>query len=87
MPTIDLSLAIKGTTIPLDYGYALFGALSRIVPQIHGDRRIGVHPIRSIRQEPRRLTLVAQSRLRVRMPIETSPTELRRSRFSTQLLE
>jgi CRISPR-associated protein Cas6 len=76
MPIIDLSLAIKGTTIPLDYGYALFGALSRIVPQIHGDRRIGVHPIRGIRQEPRRLTLVPQSRLRLRMPIEEIATYL-----------
>lgn len=68
MPTIDLSLAIQGTTIPLDYGYALFGALSRVVPQIHDDRRIGVHPIRGIRREPGRLTLVPQSRLRLRMP-------------------
>ena len=76
MPIIDLSLAIKGATIPLDYGYALFGALSRIVPQIHGDRRIGVHPIRGIRREPRRLTLVPQSRLRLRMPIEEIATYL-----------
>lgn len=70
MPIIDLSLAIKGNTIPLDYGYALFGALSRIVPEIHGDRRIGVHPIRGIKREPKRLTLVPQSRLRLRMPSE-----------------
>ncbi len=76
MPIIDLSLAIKGTTIPLDYGYALFGALSRIVPQIHGDRRIGIHPIRGVRREPKRLTLVPQSRLRLRMPSEEISTYL-----------
>lgn len=76
MLTIDLSLAIKGTTIPLDYSYALFGALSRIVPQIHGDRRIGVHPIRGIRREPKRLTLVPQSRLRLRMPSDEISTYL-----------
>ena len=76
MSIIDLSLAIKGTTIPLDYGYALFGALSRIVPQIHGDRRIGVHPIRGVRLEPKRLTLVPQSRLRLRMPSEEISTYL-----------
>jgi hypothetical protein len=76
MPIIDLSLAIKGTTIPLDYGYALFGALSRIVPQIHSDRRIGVHSIRGIKREPKRLTLVPQSRLRLRMPSEEISTYL-----------
>ena len=76
MPVIDLSLALRGTTIPLDYGYALFGAVSRVVPQIHGDRRIGVHPIRGIRRRPGRLTLVPQSRLRIRMPSEEIATYL-----------
>jgi Cas6 Crispr len=76
MPIIDLALSIEGATIPLDYGYGLFSALCRVVPQLHGDRRIGVHPIRGIRQEPRRLTLVPQSRLRLRMPIEEIATYL-----------
>lgn len=76
MPTIDLSLALQGTTIPLDYGYSLLGALCRVVPQLHGDGRIGVHPIRGIRREPRRLTLVPQSRLRLRMPSEEISTYL-----------
>jgi CRISPR-associated protein Cas6 len=68
MPIVDLAFALGGTSIPLDYGYALFGALSRIVPELHGDRRVGVHPIRGVRVEPRRLTLVPQSRLRLRLP-------------------
>src|SRR3954447_21735173 len=70
MPTIDLAFQLRGTTIPLDYGYALFSALSRVVPQLHGDRRVGVHPIRGVRLGPRRLTLVPQSRLRLRLPSE-----------------
>jgi CRISPR-associated protein Cas6 len=76
MPTIDLALSIEGATIPLDYGYDLFSALCRVVPELHGDQRIGVHPIRGIRQEPKRLTLVPQSRLRLRMPIEEIATYL-----------
>lgn len=76
MPTIDLSLAVRGTTIPIDYGYPLLSALTRVVPQLHGDRRIGVHPIRGIRQGPGRLTLVPQSRVRIRMPTEEIPTYL-----------
>ena len=70
MPTIDLAFDVRGTTIPLDYGYALFCSLCRIVPALHGDRRVGVHPIRGVRQAPRRLTLVPQSKLRLRMPSE-----------------
>ena len=70
MPTIDLAFDVRGTTIPLDYGYALFSSLCRIVPGLHGDRRVGVHPIRGVRQAPQRLTLVPQSKLRLRMPSE-----------------
>ena len=70
MATIDLGFGLRGTTIPLDYGYALFGALCRVVPGLHGDRAVGVHPIRGLRLGPMRLTLVPQSRLRLRLPAE-----------------
>ena len=70
MPTIDLAFGLTGTAIPLDYGYTLFSALCRVVPGLHGDRRVGVHPIRGLRLQPRRLTLVPQSRLRLRLPSE-----------------
>jgi hypothetical protein len=76
MPIIDLAFSIDGATIPLDYGYGLFSSLCRLVPQLHGDRRIGVHPIRGIREEEKRLTLVPQSRLRLRMPVEEIATYL-----------
>lgn len=70
MAVIDLAFEIRGTTIPIDYGYALFSTLSRVVPQLHGDRRVGVHPIRGMHLSPRELTLVPQSRIRLRMPSE-----------------
>ena len=70
MPIIDLAFELTGTTIPLEYGYGLFSAICRVVPQLHGDRSVGVHPIRGIRLQPRRLTLVPQSRLRLRLPSE-----------------
>lgn len=68
MPTVDLSFALEGATIPLDYAYGLYSALCRVVPTLHGDRRIGVHPVRGVKLERGRLTLVPQSRLRLRMP-------------------
>jgi CRISPR-associated protein Cas6 len=76
MPVIDLAFELRGTSIPLDYGYDLFAALCRVVPGLHGDPRVGVHPIRGIRLEPRRLTLVPQSRLRLRLPSEEIATYL-----------
>ncbi len=76
MPVIDLAFQLNPSTIPIDYGYALFGAISRVVPSVHGDRRIGVHPIRGMHLEPRRLTLVAASRLRLRLPSEEVATYL-----------
>ena len=76
MPTIDLAFSLSGKTIPIDYGYALFGAISRIIPAVHGDRRVGVHPIRGMHLEPRQLTLVDASRLRLRLPSEEVATYL-----------
>jgi CRISPR-associated protein Cas6 len=70
MPIIDLAFHLQGEEIPLDYGYALFSALCRIVPRLHGDLGVGVHPIRGMRLAPRRLTLVPQSCLRLRLPSE-----------------
>lgn len=76
MPTIDLAFRVRGTTIPIDYGYSLFGAISRLVPAVHGDRRVGVHPIRGLHAQPRLLTLVDGSRLRLRLPSEEVATYL-----------
>jgi CRISPR-associated protein Cas6 len=70
MPVIDLAFELRGVAIPLDYGYALFSAMCRVVPYLHGDRQVGVHPIRGMRLEPRRLSLVPPSRLRLRLPAE-----------------
>jgi CRISPR-associated protein Cas6 len=70
MPMIDLVFALSGATFPQDHGYALFGALSRIVPALHGDRRVGVHPIAGRSVAPRVLALDARSRLRLRLPSE-----------------
>ncbi|WP_406697940.1 type I-MYXAN CRISPR-associated protein Cas6/Cmx6 [Singulisphaera sp. Ch08] len=70
MPIIDLNFSIIGTTIPLDHGYSLFSALCRVVPQLHGDTRIGVHPIRGRQAAPGVLSLIDSSRIRLRLPSE-----------------
>ncbi|MHC5538770.1 type I-MYXAN CRISPR-associated protein Cas6/Cmx6 [Singulisphaera rosea] len=68
MPMIDLGFKLEGQTIPLDHGYSLFSALCRIVPHLHGDKRIGIHPIRGVFAEAGRLKLTEQSLLRIRLP-------------------
>jgi len=70
MPVIDLSFVLVGTSIPLDHGYALFSALCRVVPTLHGDRRAGVHPIRGRQTAPGVLSLTERSRLKLRLPSE-----------------
>ena len=70
MSVIDLSFVLVGTTFPLDHGYCLFSAICRIVPGLHGDRRIGVHPIRGRQTAPGVLTLDNRSRLKLRLPSE-----------------
>ena len=70
MPVIDLSFVLVGRAIPLDHGYNLFSALCRVVPSLHGDRRVGVHPIRGQQTAPGVLTLTDRSRLKVRLPSE-----------------
>ena len=70
MPIIDLSFVLVGTTFPLDHGYCLFSAICRVVPGLHGGRRIGVHPVRGRQTSPGVLTLDDCSRLKLRLPSE-----------------
>jgi CRISPR-associated protein Cas6 len=70
MPMIDLAFVLVGRTIPLDHGYCLFSALCKVVPHLHGDKRIGVHPVRGFRAAPGLLNLTEHSRLRIRLPSE-----------------
>src|SRR5438105_13305944 len=70
MPMIDLAFVLVGRTIPLDHGYGLFSALCKVVPHLHGDTRIGVHPIRGLRAAPGLLNLTERSLLRLRLPSE-----------------
>ena len=44
MPYVDLAFRLTGSKVPVDHGYALYSALSRLLPEIHGAKNIGVHP-------------------------------------------
>lgn len=77
MPYIDLAFRIIGTSVPVDHGYALYAAISRIVPEIHDARAIGVQPIRGVYNDNGALHLSDSSRLILRMPDEQIRTYLK----------
>jgi CRISPR-associated protein Cas6 len=67
MPIIDLAFPlISIQPIPADHGYYLYGALSRILPQLHESNGIAVHPIRGQQTGNRQLQLNGRSRLVLR---------------------
>ncbi len=41
---MDAAFPLGGESLPLDYGYALFGAVSRVVPVLHGPPSLGARP-------------------------------------------
>ena len=68
MPAIDLAFRLTGSAVPVDHGYALYAALSRILPEIHAAKDIGVQPIRGIYSGNGTLHLADFSRLILRLP-------------------
>jgi CRISPR-associated protein Cas6 len=67
MVTVDLSFRINGSEIPADHGYALFSVISRLIPSLHGDESIGIHPISGLLVGDRLLRITDRSRLVFRM--------------------
>lgn len=67
MPIVDLAFELMGKWIPVDHGYALYAAMSRLVPAIHSAEGIGVHPIRGRYAANGCLALLPSSRLVLRL--------------------
>jgi CRISPR-associated protein Cas6 len=70
MPYVDLAFKLVGSKVPVDHGYALYSAISRILPEIHGAKSIGVHPIRGTYSGNGELVLRDSSRLVLRLESE-----------------
>ena len=72
MTYIDLAFRLNGAAVPVDHGYALYAALSRIVPEIHAAKEVGVQPIRGVYNGNGKLHLSDFSHLILRLPDEQS---------------
>jgi CRISPR-associated protein Cas6 len=66
-PCLDVSFHVTGGSAPLDHGYALYSALSKILPAFHEARWLAVHPLTGLRVG-NELRLSRGSRLRLRLP-------------------
>jgi len=51
MPYVDLAFRLTGSNVLVDHGYALYSAISRLLPEIHEAKNIGVHPTRGTREQ------------------------------------
>lgn len=74
-PSLAVDLAFPVTAaaggeaiLAVDHAYPLFAALCRIVPELHGDRRIGIHPIPGRLIGHRQLRIDLRARLILRVP-------------------
>ena len=68
MPQIELAFRLTGTLpLPADHGYTLYGAISRLLPEAHGEDGIAIHPIRGRIVGHRQMMLTEFSRLTLRV--------------------
>lgn len=67
-PFVDVAFPLKGESLPLDHGYPLFGAVSRVLPIVHQQEGWGVFPVYGKRLGPGVLALVPSSLLTLRLP-------------------
>lgn len=68
MVNLDLIFPVRGSTIASDHAYALYGAISRIVPEIHEkEPKIRFAPITGGINTEGRLSITENSILRIRV--------------------
>ncbi len=67
-PVVDVGFRLRGDVIPVDHGYSLFAAISRVVPELHKRPDWGVHPIFGEHHERGVLKLQPSSMVKIRLP-------------------
>jgi len=77
MVHLDLAFRLTGTRIPVDHGYALYASVSRVLPGIHADANVGIHPVRGRYMGGDTLQLSGLSRLILRLPDSRIPSVLK----------
>jgi len=66
---VDAAFPIRGEPLPLDHGYPLFSALSRLAPAVHAEPSWGVHPVFGNRKGRDYLAFNPRSSVKIRLPV------------------
>ena len=70
MNIVDIFFTIQGEKIPVDHGYNLYSAISRIIPEIHKNKTWGIHAIPGQLIGNRLLSITKKSFLIIRLPAD-----------------
>lgn len=66
---VDLSYPVLGKLLSVDHGFALYGAISRVLPIIHGDQDVGLKLVRGRYIGNGLLDISPTSEMVLRLPI------------------
>ena len=79
-PVIDIFFHVQGQCVPVDHGYALYGAISRILEKqsawLHAADNVGLHPLRGRYDGAGKLLLGDRPRFGLRLPASVIPAVL-----------
>jgi CRISPR-associated protein Cas6 len=73
MKIVELRFTVAGQTIPVDHGYALYGAISRLIPAVHEADWLALDTIRGMPGTHGILRIDSTSSLRLRLPADYLP--------------
>ena len=65
---VDVRFRLQGNQIPADHGYHLISAIAQLIPELHSDKEVGLHPISGRPIGNRCIALSRASSLIVRLP-------------------
>lgn len=77
MITIELHFPFTGATLPSDQGYALYGAVSRLIPEAHEADWLAIETVPGIARGDGTTQLDAEANLKVRLPQDRVPLLLK----------
>jgi CRISPR-associated protein Cas6 len=65
---VDVRFRLQGNQIPADHGYHLLSAIAQLIPELHSDEEVGVHPISGRPSGNRCIAISKGSLLTIRLP-------------------
>lgn len=68
MVYVELRFPVLGTTLSSDHGYALFSAISRLIPEAHGADWLAVETVPGTARGDGAIYLNSRARLKMRLP-------------------